>query len=67
VGARTEIQRTILKLAEGGMSILFISAELSEVVRCCTRVAVLRDRHKLGELHGAEITESALMATIAQG
>jgi simple sugar transport system ATP-binding protein len=49
------------------MSILFISAELSEVVRCCSRVAVLRDRQKLGELHGAEITESALMATIAQG
>jgi len=67
VGARTEIQRTILKLAEEGMSILFISAELSEVVRCCNRVAVLRDRHKIGELHGADITESALMATIAQG
>ena len=67
VGARTEIQRTILRLASEGMSILFISAELSEVVRCCTRVAVLRDRHKLGELHGAEISESALMATIAEG
>lgn len=67
VGARTEIQRTILKLAEDGISILFISAELSEVVRCCTRVVVLRDKHKVGELHGAAITESALMATIAQG
>src|SRR5687768_1317788 len=44
VGAKAEIQKLILQLAGEGKSILFISSELEEVVRCCGRVAVLRDR-----------------------
>jgi monosaccharide-transporting ATPase len=67
IGAKIEIQKTILLLAEEGISILFISSELSEVVRCCSRVAVLKDREKIGELSGADITEPAIMASIAQG
>lgn len=67
VGAKAEIQKTILSLAAKGMSILFISAELSEIVRCCTRVAIMRDRSKINELSGAAISEHAIMEAIAAG
>lgn len=50
VAAKQEIMDEILKLAEGGMAVLFISSEMSEVVRVSHRIAVLRDRRKVGEL-----------------
>jgi len=49
------------------MTILFISSELPEVVKCCDRVIVLRDRNIIGELVGNEIEESNIMKTIAGG
>ena len=67
VGAKAEIQKTILGLAREGMSILFISAELSEIERCSGRVAVMRDRRKVAELTGSEIEEHRIMHTIAEG
>jgi galactofuranose transport system ATP-binding protein len=65
VGAKAEIQKLILSLSEGGMGILFISSELEEVIRCSTRVAVLRDRKKLTELSGDAINSQSIMRTIA--
>ncbi len=50
VGAKQEIMDEILRLADGGMAVLFISSEMSEVVRVSHRIAVLRDRRKVGEL-----------------
>lgn len=67
VGAKSEIQKLVLKLARSGMAIIFISSELSEIVRCCDRVIVLRDRRVIGELKGNDITESNIMETIAEG
>ena len=67
VGAKAEIQKLILSLSQEGMSILFISSELTEVVRCAERVAVLRDRVKIAELIGEQINEHAIMKTIAEG
>jgi simple sugar transport system ATP-binding protein len=55
------------ELCGQGMSILFISSELEEVVRSCRRVVVLRDRHKVGELTGEQISEQRIMSTIAAG
>jgi simple sugar transport system ATP-binding protein len=66
VGAKAEIQKLILSLAKEGMSILFISSELEEVVRCCSRVVVLRDRRKVDELRG-DVTEEQIMRSIAGG
>jgi simple sugar transport system ATP-binding protein len=54
-------------LRQKGMSILFISSELEEVARSCQRVMVLRDREKIAELAGDQISESAIMDTIAHG
>ncbi|MGK6308576.1 sugar ABC transporter ATP-binding protein [Variovorax sp. DT-64] len=50
VGAKQEIMDQILKLAQAGMAVLFISSEMSEVVRVAHRIVVLRDRRKVGEL-----------------
>lgn len=65
IGAKGEITELILKLAKQGMTILFISSELPEVVKCCDRVIVLRDRNVIGELVGDEIEEANIMKTIA--
>ncbi|MEJ8847485.1 sugar ABC transporter ATP-binding protein [Variovorax rhizosphaerae] len=52
VAAKQEIMEQILKLAQAGMAVLFISSEMSEVVRVAHRIVVLRDRRKVGELPG---------------
>ncbi len=65
VGAKAEILKLVQSLRAQGMAILFISSELEEVVRDCQRVVVLRDRTKVRELTGEEITESAIMHSIA--
>ncbi|WP_166845909.1 sugar ABC transporter ATP-binding protein [Isoptericola sp. BMS4] len=54
VGAKAEIQRLVADLAARGMAVLFISAELEEVVRLSHRIAVMRDRHKVAELTNTE-------------
>lgn len=68
VGAKAEIQKLILSLTEKGMSILFISSELEEVLRCSNRIAVLRDRKKVSELINDEnISQQDIMREIAGG
>jgi len=67
VGAKAEIEELIGKLCDEGMAILFISGELEEVVRVSDRVVILRDRKKIRELAGADITLENIMKTIAQG
>jgi monosaccharide-transporting ATPase len=52
VAAKQEIMDEILRLASDGMAVLFISSEMGEVVRVSDRIAVLRDRSKVGELPG---------------
>ncbi len=65
VGAKIEIQKAILDLKNKGLSIVFISSELEEVVRISNRVAVLKDRKIVNELNGVEIDEQSVMQTIA--
>ena len=67
VGAKAEIQKLVFSLAENGMSVLFISAELEEVLRLSNRVAVIRDRHKVAELANEDLTVDVLLALIAEG
>jgi monosaccharide-transporting ATPase len=65
IGARAEIEKLVASLSEKGMSVLFISSELEEIVRLSQRVLVLRDRRKVGELVGS-FDEHQIMAQIAQ-
>jgi galactofuranose transport system ATP-binding protein len=67
VGAKAEIENLIVSLSRKGMAVLFISSELEEVINCCDRVAVLRDRNKVTELAGDAIEESNIMRVIAHG
>ena len=67
VGTKTEIQKLVLKLAEEGMSITFISSEIEEMLRTCSRLIVMRDRNIVGELTGADLTQEKVMHTIAGG
>ena len=66
-GAKAEIERLIARLRRMGMAILFISSELDEVVRTSQRVVVLRDRGQVAQLAGGQISEQAIMQTIAGG
>jgi simple sugar transport system ATP-binding protein len=65
VGAKAEIQKLVLELADEGKACVFISSELEEVLRCSHRVMVLRDREKVTEFSGDEIDEHRIMRTIA--
>ena len=67
VGTKTEIQRLVRKLAEEGMSVTFISSEIEEMLRTCSRLIVMRDRNIVGELRGTELTQDNVMRTIAGG
>ena len=66
VGAKTEIQRLVRSLCDEGMAVLFISAELEEVMRLSHRIAVLRDRRVVSELENDDdVTVERLVHTIA--
>ena len=67
VGTKLEIQKLVLKLAEEGMSITFISSEIEEMLRTCSRLIVMRDRKIVGELTGDGLTQEQVMKTIAGG
>jgi simple sugar transport system ATP-binding protein len=64
VAAKQEIMDEILRLARGGMAVLFISSEMNEVVRVSHRIVVLRERRKVGELPGGT-SEDAVYDLIA--
>jgi monosaccharide-transporting ATPase len=68
VGAKAEIQRLVVELASGGIAVLFISAELEEVLRLSHRIGVLRDRRMVAALTNDETVDaSVIMETIASG
>ena len=67
IGAKAEIQKLVLSLSKQGMGVLFISSELEEVIRVSDRVAVLRDRKKVKELHGEQINQQQIMKAMAGG
>jgi len=68
IGAKTEIQKLVAKLADEGMAVLFISAELEEVLRLSHRIGVLRERRMVAQLRNdGELTPERVLATIASG
>ncbi len=50
VAAKQELMNEVIRLARSGMSVLFISSEIDEVLRISDRIVVMRDRRKAGEL-----------------
>lgn len=67
VGTKVDIQKLVLQLASEGMSVTFISSELDEMLRTCSRLIVMRDRKAVGELTGDDLNQGTVMNTIAGG
>ena len=60
IAAKQEIMAEVLRLARAGMGVLFISAEIDELTRLSDRIAVMRERHKAGELPGGSSGQQVL-------
>ncbi len=69
IGTKTEIQKLVLQFADQGMSVVFISSEIDEMLRTCSRICVMRDGRKVGELSSEdiELTQESVMSAIAGG
>src|SRR5699024_1551491 len=66
VGAKAEIQENVTALAKEGVTIVFISSELDEVVRLSERIVVLKDHQKIGEIiNGPGVTAQNIVDLIA--
>ena len=66
IGAKVEVQRLVGELAENGMSVVFISAELEEVLRVSSRITLLRDGRAIDTLSSEQLTVDSLLAMIAK-
>ena len=65
VGAKADIQQKVAELSAQGLSVVFISSELEEVLRLAQRVVVMRDRRRVGELHSSDVDLNGLVDYIA--
>ncbi len=66
VGAKAQIQKLVAGLSDEGMAVVYISAELEEVLRLSHRIAVLRDRRKVAEIVNEGTTVNEIMGVIAE-
>ena len=66
VGAKVEIQNLVAEMADNGLAVVFISAELEEVLRVGERVAILRDGRIVETAHAADLNVDSLMALVAR-
>jgi simple sugar transport system ATP-binding protein len=64
IGAKTQIQQLVADLAEKGMSVVFISAELEEVLRLSHRLVVLKDRRKIAERPNQDVDVNDVLEII---
>jgi len=65
VGAKVEIQNLVSELATNGLSVVFISAELEEVLRVSDRVAILRDARIVDTVTSGALTVESVLALVA--
>jgi monosaccharide-transporting ATPase len=65
IRAKQDIMDYVTTLCAQGLSVMFISSELSEVLRCSDRMLVLRDRHASGEYLRGELDDQSVLRVIA--
>jgi len=66
IGAKAEIQEAVVRLAQDGTAVLFISSELEEVVRLSARIVVMKDHRKIAEIPvGADVSAQSVIDVIA--
>lgn len=61
VGAKAEIYKMINELASGGMAIIVVSSEMTELLGISDRILVMHEGHLSGELSMEEASEEAIM------
>ncbi|WP_156761640.1 sugar ABC transporter ATP-binding protein [Microbacterium karelineae] len=67
VGAKAEIQEYVAQLADDGVSVVFISSELEEVVRLSDRIVVMKDHRKIAEIDGGgDVSADEIIRIIAE-
>ena len=65
IGAKAQIQAKVAELAAAGLSVVFISAELEEVLRLSDRLVVMRDRRKIDERPNVDVSVRDVLEIIA--
>jgi erythritol transport system ATP-binding protein len=61
IGAKAEVMEIVHRYAEAGLSIIFISSELKEIINIADRILVLSNGRLTGEFTGEEVTEDKLV------
>lgn len=65
IGAKLDVMTTVESLRAKNTSFVFVSSELSEVVRASTSVLVLHNRHQVAHLAYDDVTEEKILPLIA--
>jgi simple sugar transport system ATP-binding protein len=66
VGAKVQVQNLVGELAANGLSVMFISAELEEVLRVSHRVAIILGGRILDTIPSDELSVDSLTALVAK-
>ena len=66
MGAKSEIYKLLNDLAATGKTIIVISSELPEIIRCCHRVLVMCEGQITGEVSGDDINQETIMKFATQ-
>lgn len=66
VGSKADIHDIIVELADEGLGIIVISDELSELMRICGRILVMRAGRIIAERIAAETPETELMDIVSE-
>jgi len=61
IKAKRDIYIFIRELADAGISVIFISSELEEIIGMCDRVLVMRGGKIVGELSAGQLSEEEIM------
>ena len=61
VGAKYEIYKLIIELAESGRSVIIVSSEMSELLGLADRIVVLYEGTAMGVLSRSEATQEKIM------
>ncbi len=67
VGAKREIYELLERLAADGVTVLFVSSEMEEILRLADRALVMHQGRIAGELKRAELCEEAVMQLATGG
>ncbi len=66
IGAKSEIYKLILSLAEEGKSVIMLSGELPELLGLCDRILVMSGGRVAGEVDAAKTNQEELMTLAAK-